>query len=412
MLLCQQRKFTAAEGEFRRHLADDPQDGMAHAWLAIALLEQEKFDDAERESKQGIHLAPDQAFSHYVLAAVLDGRNRLDEAEHAVNEAIRIDPTYVDAYALLSSLHLQRKKWRAAVESANQGLQFDPENVNCANIRAIGLRNLGETAAADRTVDRLLERAPENAAAHANQGWALLSAGDHQNAMESFREALRLDPNLEWARLGLINSMKARNFVFRYLLQFFLWMGRLSNRAQWGLIIGLYVGFRVLRQLADSNPKLAPFVVPLLVAYVGFAYLTWTANPLFNLLLRLDRVGRYALTREEIVASNWVGACLLGALAGLVWLFVAADARGFVLFGVCALIVIPVAAVFNSARGWPRQSMTTYTLALAAVGAGILVGMSMDPEPAFVGTFIGIFLLGSILSGWVANALVMARPTR
>ena len=38
--------------------------------------------------------------------------------------------------------------------------------------------------------------------------------------------------------------------------------------------------------------------------------------------------------------------------------------------------------------------------------------MSMEPESAFTGPFIGIFLLGSVLSGWVANAFVMARPTR
>jgi tetratricopeptide (TPR) repeat protein len=411
-MLYQQRKFSAAEGEFRRCLAEDPQYGAAHSWLALAVVDQKKYDEAEREARQGVHLAPDQAFSHYALAHVLNDRRRLDESERAAREAIRIDPTFVDAHALVASVLLERKQWRAAVDAANLGLQFDPENVTCANIRAIGLRNLGDTEAADRTVDRLLERAPENAVAHANQGWALLSAGDHRQAMESFREALRLDPNMEWARLGLINSMKARNFIFRYMLQFFLFMGRLSSGAQWGLIVGFYVAVQFLRGLARSIPELAPFVLPVLAVYLIFVYLTWTANPLFNLLLRLDRFGRHALSREEITASNWVGACFLGAIGGLVAWLITRDERGLVVAAMCALIVIPVAAVFNAARGWPRNSMTGYVGVLAVAGIVSLIGMSFDPEPAFTGPLFGLFLLGSIFSGWVANGLAMARPTR
>ena len=35
---------------------------------------------------------------------------------------------------------------------------------------------------------------------------------------------------------------------------------------------------------------LAPWLLPLRVLYVAFVVLTWTAEPLFNLLLRLDPV--------------------------------------------------------------------------------------------------------------------------
>ena len=70
------------------------------------------------------------------------------------------------------------------------------------------------------------------------------------------------------------------------LLRYFFGMGRLSKRAQWTVIIGGVIGFRVLRQVARTNPSLAAWIWPVLIAYVVFVFLTWTAESLSNLLLR------------------------------------------------------------------------------------------------------------------------------
>lgn len=413
LLLLQQRNPSAAEAEFRQHLAGEPQDGFAHAWLAHALVQQERFDEAEQEAQQAIHLAPDQPTSHRALAHVLDQRNRFDEAEQAIREAIRLDPTDPGQFAVLASLHLQRKRWREAVQAADQGLRYDPDDVDCTNIRAVALRNLGDAAGADRTVAKLLQQAPEDATAHANQGWAHLSSGRHKAAMESFREALRLEPGMEWARSGLVTAMKARNPIFRWMLKFFMWSSRLSSRAQWGLILGLYIGFQVFRRVGRANPDLAPYIMPILVAYVVFAFLTWTANPLFNLLLRLDRFGRYALSREETVGANCVGACLLGVIAGLTWWgWAGGEGAGLTLAIVSGLLVIPVSAIFTADAGWPRSAMTAYVAILLLTGLGAVIGMTMTPELAIGGSLFLIFVLGAILSSWVGIALSMVRPTR
>jgi hypothetical protein len=248
--------------------------------------------------------------------------------------------------------------------------------------------------------------------AHANRGWALLSSGDHRAAMESFREALRLDPELEWARMGLINAMKARNIIYRMVLHFFLWMSRLSRQAQWGIIIGLYIGFRLVRGVAQANPELAPITLPLIIAYVIFAYLTWTAVPFFNLILRLDRVGRYVLKPSEILAANCVGMCILVGIAGVAWTLYTGDFLGLILAGMCLVLVIPISAAFAAEPGWPRQAMTAYVAAMIAIAVAILIGDKVAPDANFMGSLISLFLLGAILSSWVGNALAMARPTR
>ncbi len=60
-----------------------------------------------------------------------------------------------------------------------------------------------------QTLGSALANDPENALTHANQGWALLHRGDHERALEHFREALRIDPELEWAR-GRASSRRSR----------------------------------------------------------------------------------------------------------------------------------------------------------------------------------------------------------
>jgi tetratricopeptide (TPR) repeat protein len=262
-----------------------------------------------------------------------------------------------------------------------------------------------------------LARNPGNSLTHANQGWTLLEQGDPKKALEHFREALRLDPTNDWARQGIVEALKARNLIYAVMLKYFLWMAKLSPNVQWGIIVGGFLGNRLLGGLANANPDLAPWVLPVRIVYVVFAVMTWIADPLFNLLLRLNRFGRLVLDREQTVASNFVGACILLALLSLggcvVFGFDGGWLAGALVYG---LLVIPLSGTFRCSVGWPRQAMAAYAGAMALVGT---VAVALH----FVGAkgtvfrdlgviLLGLFALGAILSGWVANFLIMQRPRR
>src|SRR5262249_45363590 len=105
------------------------------------------------------------------------------------------------------------------------------------------------------------------------------------------------DPTLEFARYGIVEALKSKNLIYALFLRYFLWMGRLSSQVQWAIVLGGFFGYQLLAGVARRNPNLSPWLVPILVAYAVFALMTWIAAPLFNLLLRLDRYGRYALSR-------------------------------------------------------------------------------------------------------------------
>jgi len=422
LLLYQQARYDLAETELQQALAVEPGHAYAHGLLALCLAEREQFKEATEEAQQAIHLAPDSDFSHYAMARVMHERHREDEALAAINEAIRLDPDDADYLALLAQIHLSERRWPAALEAAERGLQHDPEHVGCTNLRAIALVKLGRKAEAGATIGAALGKNPDNSLTHANQGWTLLEKGEPKQALEHFRESLRLNPENEWARRGIVEALKARNIIYAVMLRYFLWMSKFRKNAQWGILLGAYFGNQVLGAIARHNPAWAPWILPIRILYGCFALMTWLASPLFNLLLRVNRFGRLALSREQTVASNWLGLCLLlalVALTGCVWFgFNSPWVMALCVFG---LLLLPVAGTFNCARGWPRKTMSAYTLGMVLAGAVAVAFLFLadnrlaDDARLFreIGAgFFGLFLIGAIGSTWVANILAMQRPKR
>jgi tetratricopeptide (TPR) repeat protein len=418
ILLFQQSRPEMAEAEFRQALASEPDDAYAHALLALCLLKGARYQDATAEAQTAVHLQPDFPFAHYALAHVFYSRNCYPEALSAAGEAIRLAPEDPDYLSLLASIHMREQRWGDALRAADQGLQFDPEHIRCTNLRATALVKLGRRAEAGRTMDAALAKNPEDAPTHANQGWTFLEKGEPKKALEHFREALRLDPENQWARQGIVEALKARNILYAVMLKYFLWMSRFSRRGQWAIVLGGYFGNRILGALEGANPALAPWVHPLRLLYVCFALMTWMATPFFNLLLRLNRFGRLVLSREQTIASNWFGLCLLGALLGLAGCCWSAirdpSSMGALVFGA---LLIPVSGVFRCPAGSPRRIMAGLTICLALLGtAAILVEVPAIRRTGLDGGLSGVLFIvvmfGAVGSTWLVNILHSQRPRR
>lgn len=420
MILQQQRRHKDAIAELRGHLASDPNDAHAHAMLAISLLEEDQPKDATAEAQEAVGLAPDHPFAHFALASVLLKRNHLDEARAAAQEAVRLDAWNPSHFGLLAAIEYERRMWPEALQQAENGLAIAPDHDWCTNLRAMSLVKLGRRDEASRTLGSALARDPENALSHANQGWNLLHAGDHQNARVHFREALRLDPELDWAKQGMIEALKSGFPPYRLLLMFWLWLARFSSRAQFGVIFGAWLGYQLLRNVVRQNPGAGVFLYPIMAVYVVFCAMTWLAYPLLNLVLRLHPFGRYALNRDQVVSSNWIGGLLALSVASVILLLGLRIAPFAELALVSALLIMPLAAAFGCPKGWPRWVMYAASIVLAMIGlAATATGFQAwfaAPTPAdYAFPKLGqnafmVFLYGVVIAALGSNWLRMAQP--
>lgn len=425
-VLLNQNRPEQAVTELRLHLADDPNNFLVHVQLALCLTELERFDEATESAELAVHLAPDQSLPHYALAKVLQQCNRLAESLRAIRQAIELDPQDADYFAALASIQFTESRWAEALSAAENGLAIDAEHFGCTNLRAMALVKLGRRELAGATIGAALARNPENALSHANQGWTLLEARQPVKAMEHFREALRLDPEMEWARRGIVEAMKARNFIYRWMLTWFFWMAKMPPRTQWMVLLGGYFGYQAVNSIAGKNPGLAPFLEPVQIAYVVFALMTWIADPLFNLVLRTSRFGRLALSREQIIASNCLGITLLAALSSLGIYFATGNELPLAAAWILGLLLIPVSAVFRCDSGWPRKWMMVYTLTMGALAVVMLIpylnwltqDWLWDVTPnwgrllaaGLIRRCAGLWPLGAVAAPWISNALIAARP--
>lgn len=403
-LLIQQHRSEQAADQLRQLLAQDPNCAEAHALLALCLLKnKDQWHAATREAEHAVGLDPSSSLSHYVLAAVHEKRNRFPEALEAIGEAIQLSPEQSDYYGMQASIFAQQKNWSAARNAAAVGLSLDPEDESCAAIRAIALERLGQTGDAVVEADAAVSRRPDSSLAHSTRGWALLNSGKYREAQEAFREALRLEPSNEMARIGMIQALNNNHLVFRWVYRFYMLIGRMGQGAQWAILIGLFVGMRLLRGFAREHPEWEPYVIPISILYLAFCLLSWIATPLFNTFLRFNSFGKYLLSDKEKWASNLIA--LLGMLAvfGTAVQCLRGDYAGAMLMFIAPLFLsLPVSTAFEVDAGWPQVTAIAISIVLSLLCFAAMILIATDGP--WSGPFV-LYGLGILLFSFFGNFL-------
>lgn len=320
-LLLEQERYELAENELRMALAEESGNAYAHTLLACCLRNQERFDDATEEARLAISTDPLSAHGYHELALIMRDRNRLPEARAAVQEALKLEPWEAGHFAVQSAIEAKAGQWKLCLEAAERGLEQDPDSVMCTNLRSMALMTLGRRGEASDAATSALQRTPNNPVAHANEGWRQLYLRQPEKAMQHFQEALRLDPTSQYAQSGIIEAMKTRNIVYRWLFAFLLWTNRFSPRVQMLLALGLLFGQRALVSLLQMVPALSPFAPVIAIGYVLFVWVTWSGSALFDLVLLLSPFGRLALPPDRKLKARLIGGCV-----GLAIVFLAAFA--------------------------------------------------------------------------------------
>lgn len=234
--------------------------------------------------------------------------------------------------------------------------------------------NSSEPLAAEHDVAKAPEASTpgESAEALTKAGWAALECGEHQPAVQFFRRALRLRPNYSRARSGVVEALKARHPVYRRVLATFFWLSRFSPGTQVGVMLAGYLLLRVITVVAAHSSPWAPFLWPLLALVFALLVLLGLASPLFDVVLRLDPLGRDSLSDDQRRGASLLTLNLVLPLPVLLlslWL----DSRlGIVAWILLTMTALPSSAIYRCAPGWPRWAMMAMTLGVLGMLAPLI----------------------------------------
>lgn len=353
-LLARSRHADAADW-FRKAIQLEPNSDLCYALLALCLINVEgKAAEAVEVGRRAVGLDPEDCFNRCILSLALghsakDGQTAvLREALSEAREATRLDPDSDLAHSTEGRAHLRLQNWPEAERCALKALEMDPDDEGAAEVLSAALLNQGKQGDHDHLVRTQLQNNAESDTAHSTAGWNALRKGDQRKANEHFMEALRLNPMHEGARLGLIESYRARSWFYRGLIRFDAFITRISAGRQRAFWLGGYV---IYRFAFGALKTIAPWAAwSLAGCWLLLVFWSTLARGLSSFFMLFDRFARRSLRWKEKWEGIVVGGVTLMALGFLVSAFVVHD--GAVLLALVALGlflgVTPAASAFTN----------------------------------------------------------------
>ena len=400
-------RYAEAESAFKEALAHEPNDAFTLHQLAGC---QWRLPGRQKEALQTINQAigvePNEPEHHILRAFILCSLTRPKEALAAARTAIELSPVDSSAFSAEAQAHLQLENWPLAEKAARQALALDADHIVAANQLAQALRLQNKQAETEAHLAGMLARDPDDAFTHASAGWSALQRGQHREAEVHFREALRLNPDFDYAREGLLNSFRARSPLYRAYLKYSFAMARLGRGTRLAVVIGLVLANLV----AHYIPGVLGYA--LVALYFVFVLWVWLARPVGNFLLLFDSFAKYALRRREKIEASVVGSGLLIGVASIV-ICVALRDTSFRIISDTALFIglgciassFPFSMTFtNFSRGgsWLFGSIAVLTLVITALVLLALWFPAFPLQEALADACVGVWI-ACLACTWLGN---------
>jgi tetratricopeptide (TPR) repeat protein len=315
-LLRQQGRYAEAEKYLQQAIGEQPSHAEGYYELAFCYCNWSGHGKKALETiDRAIALDPNRAEFFSLRAWILGNLDRNKEAIQVGDLALELNPYSVLALNAQTRAYSDLQNWKQAETHARRTLAINARNELAANLLAVALRQQGKLRESAAVTAGLLAQVPDNAMAQCNAGWSALQMGDHRRANQHFLEALRLDPNYDYARRGLLHSFNSRVWIYRLYFQFIAWLGKYRKEMRIFFFLVVYVVYRLavtaLRtEFGPEGIHWAYVVITLYFVIFGFG------RSFANLFLLLDPFARYAITRKEMGGSLFAGT-LYGLFLGL-----------------------------------------------------------------------------------------------
>jgi len=194
-----QGRIEEAEGAYRTHLADHPDDADALYLLGRLRWQRGDFAEGGRLIERAHELAPERADIESAIAAMRFTAGDHDAARRGFERALSLDPNLPGAHAGLGQLALLRGDAAEAERLFRTAARAGDDPHALAGLASLEMQR-GEIDAALANLTRAAGLAPNDAMIQFMLGQAYARNDNHAFAEQAFRNALRLRPDIHAVR--------------------------------------------------------------------------------------------------------------------------------------------------------------------------------------------------------------------
>ena len=201
--------LTGALTLFRRAVARDGKEALAHQWMAFALLKLKRPAEAERAIKTSVTLKPVNPAGFNLLGAAREAQGKLKLAIYAYERATQQAPNEPNGWYNLGKALMKKGDNEGSLRAFLRAERFeDPAQADTQNNLGIIQEKLGRLDQAIARYQRAVELDPNSAVFARNLGLACLPNRRWETAKNAFQQATQLNPQDYHSLIGLSEACR------------------------------------------------------------------------------------------------------------------------------------------------------------------------------------------------------------
>jgi Flp pilus assembly protein TadD len=197
----------AAEQEFQRAIALEPNYATAHHWYGLDLAAMGRLPESLSEVRRARQLDPLSLIINTNVGWVLYLSRHYDEAITEFRKALELDPDFPRARTRLGITYMQKGDFAAATRELGESLRLSGQDPYIAGVLGEARALAGDNAGARRILDELKKRSKQHYVPPFSLALICIGLGAHDEALQWLVQAYddhstsmvyaKIDPSLD-----------------------------------------------------------------------------------------------------------------------------------------------------------------------------------------------------------------------
>lgn len=190
--LTQLSRYDEVHKLLSNRIEKDPDNGEFYRWRGRVLMIQSKNEEALADFTKAIELNKRDAEALLFRGQLYFVMNEVEKANRDISDSLLIEPDSVQGVLLRAMVSARESRYADAIKDMEMLVRFDPSNTSWI-IQLASFYQLDQRPRlAIQLLDELLAEDPKNWQALRTRGDAKLSIKEHRDAVEDYRQAVRI----------------------------------------------------------------------------------------------------------------------------------------------------------------------------------------------------------------------------